>query len=352
MEQQQNQIPQFSYARALQQIWQEHPSLLNPSRSFSQPNLSQEPSATAIVPQHGITQNITMTPINPPDEQPPLGIVAQRLSHYLSMNQPTPSELDRLAMDNKAEMSSSTSSSSTFSTISNKIQSPFQVQMQNRLDRLRDKSDIGPGISTPYHYSQPGVNHRFSNTMVDQATQYHDHAYQRLMKTDADYSSQMRPDTKAEIRIRSQNSVASSDICPRPPYFDPNQTITPKDSVSVVSSNTSNYYYNLQSSTDRASKSGLVNKNNKPPIPPIPKPRKSIRKLPTPSVAVPKKPDFPLRYAHIEHRRSPSQQTSVYNSPPSITNPPPTPPNLPSNSHLDSTAIVPAHHNTLTLAES
>ena len=271
MQDQRNNInpPPFSYVRALESYARQHPSQadITPSPSISRRTV--EPSDRAIVPDQGATQLMTASSLNLPQVQTPS--IPDQLRQALSLRraQNAPPSIVHLRSVTHSQVNQDASqqnepfdsSSSHFSSVSRQISpvppipSPFTINIQQRLDRLRG-SDLCPEAhlyySTPNDFVRPGVNHHPSSNMhsrqMVEPSQRHDY---RVI-TNADRTTDASDvGTKMERKESSIKSEVNSLVQwpPPPPRILPSGSVsTVSKQSSRVTAGTDRKYYNLISS--------------------------------------------------------------------------------------------------------
>ena len=333
----------FSYVRTLESYARQHPSEANHTLTPSIIQQSTEPSNQAIVPSLGTQQDITNIDTSTQQDQPPRGIVAQRLYEYLSSQR----------IDNTRQMSQnqrqqlqeisdgSSDSSSHFSSVTSQLLSPFHIQMQHRLNKIRDSSGSQhlPMFSTPNVPFQAGVNHLSSDIYNPQQAASHSH---HKHNHPVDYSAMPIIDPKWDVTSVKNKSIASS-VVSRPALL--NDRINPpsivgsqKSYTSIISKRSGHSYYNLMNPARQIDSRNVPSSST---ITPIPKPRKH---KPKPHLHTPVIP--PIPYAGVENIRTPHDQNSVMLGFDSISRNRtfPLPPH-----ELNQTALVPTTHQLPTI---
>ena len=356
----------FSYVTALRRHTEEHPSAFDNAPLSSIVQNSLEPSNLALG-NDNTSQIITDISQQLQSDQPPRGVVAQRLQEFLNSLPPDAPEVlshERVHRTRRKSSSvSSSNSSDTFSSISQPLLSPFHQEMQRRLNKLQDRTinTPVPYYSTPHPHSSAGVNHHPSinhfREMIGCASEHNQGMIRNSgLSTVMDYSA--LPTVRTKTEMRDDQSVRSSQTAwPQPPIFPPYQRIDPpspstisslKPPSHISSKKTTPQYYNLLSSSQLS----VADSGQAPKIQvPVPKPR-TVKRLVAPPIITPIFTPARVPYAGIEYGRRLSPDPTV--SPvdlPSLT------PIIPTSSHhssnvnrtqnLNQTALVPAAPQTV-----
>ena len=227
-----------------------------------------------------------------------------RLAEYNKYNNTNIIRQHQCSGESKPPTPSVVSTSTDFSSISQKLPSPFNLHMQRRLQAIRDQSsqaDVLPVLSTPNVYFHRGVNHYPSRHADSQkmVTQPSKQEYRVITDTNRSVIS-----VKSEQKDHSHTANVAR-------MWSPNRVPSAGSHVSSDRKSTasSHIYYNLLPSSTLPTHRNVSLQVNMVPLPKRSNNNNSSQRSTT-SVIPPLPPVPPIPYQRIENRRQSTNEAS------------------------------------------